>query len=205
MATDPCAVAISEYFRALATAQGTNGPIGEVIAWLAVDEPALDGFERIIEKHGVRRAIWFRSQIADLVLNYVAHLRVNGPMSEGQLVQLELLKEALHVREGELLDYRPSEIAEVLNSELEASLEDGFLDEADDLQLVRLQIAFDLGYDQFLSLCRSSLERGMQTLLDEAIRQADRHRRVDLESRIAKLGTLLQLAQKQRRSLGSLY
>lgn len=204
MATDSL-VRIAEHFRELALSQGTAGPIGEVISWLALDGPPLDGFDRIVEGHGVRRTLWFRKQVADLIISFVSRVRAPRPMSDEQLVEVELLKEALRVREGELVEHRPAEIAALLHEEVDIALADGRVDEREDLQLVRLQIAFDLGYDEFLSLCRISIERGIQALSDEAMRLTDASGVADLEMKIADLTPLARLARLQRRSLGALY
>jgi hypothetical protein len=104
-----------------------------------------------------------------------------------------------------LLEYRPAEIAAILNEEVEIALADGLLDEQEELHLVRLQIALDLGYDDFLRLCRGSLERGIQALNDEAISRADAGCPADLEIKIASLTPLASLAKMQRRSPGALY
>lgn len=196
---------ISDHFRELAAARGTAGPIGEVIGWLATPDRPLDGFEAVLERQGVRREIWFRQQIADLVVEYLSRLQLIGPISEEQLVEIELLKSALHVREGELLEYRPAEIATILNRAVDSALLDGTLDDREDTELSHLQIAFDLGYDDFLRLCRAALERGLQALHDASIDESDPTRVADLEVKMLNLAPLAILAKMQRRSPGALY
>lgn len=187
-------VRIPEYFRSLVESREAGGPIGEVMAWLATENPVLDHFGRLVNEKGLRHEDWFRRQIADVVLEYIRIVRSLRPISEEQLVEIELLKDALHVREGELLQYRAAEITAILCEEVDIALNDGLLSEEDDLHLVRLQIAFDLGYDEFLSRCRTSLERGIDALTYKSVHQSDPRALKDLEVKVAHLTPLARLA-----------
>src|SRR4051812_10416986 len=122
-------VTIAEHYGRLPLAKEMVGPLSAVIAWLAEDDRAHGGFDGIVQRHGLRHEGWFRKQIADLVIDYIAAVRSPRPISEDQLFEIQFLKDALRVREGELLRNRPAEIAAFLNEEVEVALADGIMTE----------------------------------------------------------------------------
>jgi hypothetical protein len=116
-----------------------------------------------------------------------------------------LLKKIFEVEEGEFLRHRPVELATLLGAQLDMILEDSVIDPSEDVYQVALQEAFDLGYDQYLALCRRALEHGWFRLWEALREQRDPYLAQYLRERIDDLEPLYRLAQMQRRTLGALY
>jgi hypothetical protein len=199
---------LANYFLAVLADTGARGPIGEILSLLSQGTLDRGTFREIINRHGVRRELWFRKQRLDLVLGLLAALINNSGITEEDLASIAQLKQCLEIAEGEFISLRPAEVATVLTGELAEILEDDGIDEHEDLYQLGLQEVFGLSYDQYLQLTRAEFERGMASLLErlESARcSRDRLRARELEAKIAALDPLYRLAIAQPRSLGALY
>jgi hypothetical protein len=91
---------------------------------------------------------------------------------------------------------------------LDTILADERVDHFEELHLVSVQAAFDLSYDQFLSLGRAALERTIANLdFKRALAERDCNvATADTLTRTrAALEPLYWLTSRQRRTLGALY
>jgi hypothetical protein len=120
---------------------------------------------------------------------------------------VRMLKHTLHVQEGELFANRPAEISQLLQLALAGILDDDQIDSSEDLYLVSLQGAFDLSYDQFLTLARPAFERELANLDARlnASQAVDPGSWEQLAKKRAGLEAIFQLVQRQHRSLGALF
>jgi hypothetical protein len=131
-----------------------------------------------------------------------------GLLTIDDIADIQLLKRALHVSEGEFVNHRPAEVSAFLQLALDGILADDRIDEYEELYLVTVQAAFDLSYDQFLTLGRAALERAIASL---DLKRAIAERRDDgatvrgVDRKRAALEPFYWLTSRQRRSLGALY
>jgi hypothetical protein len=141
----------------------------------------------------------------DLLLSVASHAMQNRTFDVDHEMSFRSLKDLFEVEEGEFLEHRPVELATLLGAQLDMILEDGVIDPSEDLYQVALQDAFDLGYDQYLSLCRRALEHAWFSLWDQLSEQRDPYLVQCTRKKLDDLQPLYLLAQKQRRTLGALY
>lgn len=198
-------IAVREHFAQLAIRRGTRGAIGELTEILASGQTAPEQYHEIVLRDGLEREIWFRKDRLDLVLGYVASVLESGTLDSDRQRDVLMLKEWLDIAEGDFAMYRPSEVAVILQNQLEIILADWQVDEAEDVYQVALQTAFDLGYDQYLAFTRVALERAWAELstLTEAGESCQSNS--VLQGRRAALEPLYRLAIAQPRTLGDLY
>ncbi len=63
------------------------------------------------------------------------------------------------MEKGEFMRCRPVELATLLGGQLEAILEDNIIDPKEDQYQAVLQDALDLGFDEYMALCRRAFEK----------------------------------------------
>jgi hypothetical protein len=198
-------VAIREHFAQLALQIGTRGAIGEVTALLAAGQTSSTAYLELVEQHGVARERWFQKDRLDLVIGFVRSILELGPLNPEHLRDVTQLKEFLHVAEGELASERPAEIASLLQEQLEIILADREITEQEDLYQVELQRAFDLGYDQYLLLIRTVLEKVWADLSAIAVEDSAHPEALRIRNQLIALEPMYRLAVAQPRTLGALY
>jgi hypothetical protein len=101
--------------------------------------------------------------------------------------------------------WRPVELAALLSGQLEAILEDNIIDPAENEYQAALQDALDLGFDQYMALCRRAFENASLRFHDAIRREPPAARRMELQRQLEDLGPLIRLAELQHRTLGALY
>jgi hypothetical protein len=199
---------IPTFFSAWITKHGSAGACGEVALWLSSGELDPSRFTAIVARHGVSREPWFRAGMLDLLLDYARERLSQGLLTIDDITDIQMLKRALHVSEGEFVDHRPAEVSAFLQLALDGILADDRIDEYEERYLVTVQAAFDLSYDQFLSLGRVALERAIASL-DQKRAMAERSDNEETVRGVARkraaLEPVLWLTTRQRRSLGALY
>lgn len=166
------------------------------------------GYHELFMRHGVARAAWFRADMLDLVLDYARARLSEQLLTIDDLTDLQVLKHALHVREGEFVAHRPAEVSEFIQQVLEAIRADDRLAEQEESHLVGVQAVFDLSYDQFLALGRASLERAVASIDFRRAMEEQRGELANAASLARKreaLAPVVWLTSLQRRSLGALY
>jgi hypothetical protein len=199
---------MSAFFTAWIGAHGKQGACAEVVAWLASGELDPTEFGAIVSRHGVGRERWFRDDMLDLVIEYARYRLGTRLLTLDDITDIQLLKRGLHVHEGEFFDHRPAEVSAFIQLMLDAILADERVDHFEELHLVSVQAAFDLSYDQFLSLGRPALERTIANLdFKRALAERDCNlATADTLTRArAGLEPLCWLTSRQRRTLGALY
>jgi hypothetical protein len=198
------AVGLRAHFRALVVTQGTQGPIGELIAALSGEHLDRADYDRICGRHGIDTDIWFRRQVLDLVLGYVTQELEKGPLSAGAQRDLRELRHFLQVTDGEFMKHRAAEVATLLREQFDAILADFVIDDAEELQQVELQALFGLSYDDYLALIRGPLERAVAEL-SQLSRQGNREGRSTAVAKLAALDPMYRLATARPRRPGALY
>jgi hypothetical protein len=195
------------YFTNLGITAGTGGPIGQVVALLASGGASRLAYRELLDRHGLRREQWFHKDRLDLVLGLVSTYLETGEFNSDRQRDVSQLKEFLEIREGEFAEFRPAEVATLLQTQLDYILQDREIDSSEDLQLAELQRAFDLGYDQYLSFVRRVLERVWRDLSIGAAELESERGAVDeaIVRQIAVIEPLYRMAISQRRTLGALY
>jgi len=191
------------HFEGVSRALGTQGPLGEVIHLLASGELDASATDAICHKHDVSREPWFRRQLLDLVLGYVAAALENGPLTAEHQANVRALRRCLRMADGEFAELRSSEVAALLGEQLDRILEDGQVDDAEELYQVELQAAFGLSYDQYLALTRAVIERAYAALRMQLGQFGDSP--LATRRKLEALEPLYKLATAQRRSLGAMY
>lgn len=198
---------VREHFCALAESNGIRGPVGTIVALLASGRLSLASYDAHVTEHGLEREEWFRKQRLDLILGLVSSALEKGALALEHEQELARLKLALRVEEGEFAALRPVEIATILRQQLEVLLEDGEIDHAEDLYQVQLQRAFDLGYDDYLSLGRGAFESAMRERLERQViaskRDPEAYERISRQ--IVVLEPIYRLATARPRTPGALY
>jgi hypothetical protein len=199
---------IPRFFTRWIAANGNRGAVGEVAQWLADGSLDPTSFAEIVERNGCSREVWFRDGMVDLVLAYATErLTLTRRPEIPDVSDIRLLQLVLHIDEDEFFFRRPAELSRLIQDQFDFILEDGVIDGAEDLYLVELQAAFQLGYDELMILARPAIERAVVTLetgLGMAGQWNAASRRAALEKLTALEPTYL-LATANQRSLGALY
>jgi hypothetical protein len=196
---------IQEHFGAVAELQSTTGPLRELVAGLAAGTLSKAGRRRILKRAGVSRDELYRKTEIDLVLSFIEAAIAAASFGPEQRRSFGLLKELFDIREGEFLRFRPVELATLLGTQLEAILADNVIDPAEDEYQAALQDALDLGFDQYMALCRRAFENASRRLQDAMTQEMQPSRRADLQHKLDALAPMIRLAEVQQRTLGALY
>jgi hypothetical protein len=196
---------IHDYFAQLARVREYRGPLGLLVECLGHGELTRKRRHQILGEAGLLYDLTFRKAELDLLLAFALSAMETKSFDLDHEVALRLVKEVFEVEEGEFLEHRPVELATLLGAQLDMILEDGVIDPSEDIYQVALQDAFDLGYDQYLALCRRALEHAWFRLWEALREQRDPYLAQYIRKQLDDLGPLYLLAQKQRRSLGALY
>jgi hypothetical protein len=190
---------IAEFFASWIANNGRQGPTGAVAAWLSSGGLSPLEFERIALEGDASRDQWFRDQMLDLFLGYVAERVADQALTLETVADVHLLRKALEIHQGELVSRRSVEISALIQHVVDDVMSDDRIERSEELHLDGVQAAFDLSYDDFLRLARSALERARAEL--ERRLENGNMRTADDQ----KLEVLCRLAEMQRRSLGALY
>jgi hypothetical protein len=170
---------------------------------LSIDGLTPDVRRGILERHGFENNSDLLKITLDWLLEYVRDILAASPLDADVADEIAPIKHALAIREGEFFAYRAAEVKGILLEQLELVLEDGILDDREELAQSVLQRAFDLGYDHYLRLTRPRYE----IALDEARLALERAHPDDLprlERRLLTLRSICELAVVQPRSPGGL-
>jgi hypothetical protein len=190
---------IPTFFKHWVTSQENRGAVGDVAQWLA--DGGLDpaGFDARIAQFDVASDPAFRGQLLDLVLDYARHRLMDAPLTIDDVVDLRLLTGALRIADGSFFQHRRDEVAALLEGSLSADLENDFMADAEDLHLVGIQAAFDLSYDQFLTLAQPAYARALATLRErlEAMPPGDERSRAQVTAKLAAIEPAYRLAEMQ--------
>ncbi len=162
-----------------------------------------DQRRQIIESYGHAEDPALQALLLDWVLDYVRLALSSKPLASDIADAVALLKHALGISEGAFYEMRPAEIKAILCEQLEQILDDGVLENHEELAQAALQRTFDLGYDQYLALTRPLYERALEDIRS-GLADADGVNRLSLERRHLSLRAVCELAVTQPRSLGGL-
>jgi hypothetical protein len=198
-------IPIREHFTALAESRSSSESLSEFVTSLAAGTLTKSGRHRVLAAAGMSWGEVYRKTELDLVLTFIQAAVAAKAFGAEQQRCFELLKELFEVKEGEFMRCRPVELATLLGEQLEAILEDNVIDPAEDEYQAALQDALDLGFDQYMALCRRAFENASLRLHDAITREPHSGRRMDLERQLDALAPLIRLAELQHRTLGALY
>jgi hypothetical protein len=202
---DPLPSQIQEHFRALRESDSFAGPVAELVDSLVAGSLTKADRRRILNTPGVVRDEAYRKVEIDLLLSFFEAGISGGHFGRAQALSFELLKECFEVREGDFLRYRHVELATMLGTQLEKILEDEVIDPAEDEYQPPLQDALNLGFDQYMALCRRAFESVAGRLQDALSHEMTIAERADVERKIEALKPMIRLAELQQRTLGALY
>ena len=197
-------IGLPSHFTRLGAKQGVTGAIGELTAHLGSGLMDWNFYFGVCERYGLEREPWFAPQRLDLLLGFANECLQNRELLHpAQLQTLRRLRTFLRIEEGEFLQHRPSEIAQILREQLEVVLSDEVIDAGEDLYLASLQSLFGLGYDSFLSLTRVVFETAWAELeFRELEDDADSRSAIAVKKKL--LEPMVRLATLQHRSVGAL-
>jgi hypothetical protein len=130
--------------------------------------------------------------LLDLLLYCVRLALADHDLTDSEMAALKWLARVFRVEEGELLDQRREEVAELVGVEMRRILLDRQVDAIEAGFKVRLQEALGLSYDQFLELSKAWVEETVTELFEmgAAVEGSDIHW---LQERIANLDTVFDL------------
>jgi hypothetical protein len=189
---------IPTFFKLWVASNENRGAVGDVAQWLAdggLDPAGYDARTAHYDAHDAA----FRGQMLDLVLDYARHRLMDAPLNIEDVVDIRLLKYALRIEEGEFFRHRAADVSALLDGSLAADLENDFMADAEDLHLVGIQAAFDLSYDQFLTLAGPAYGRALDALRQrlEAIPADDERAHVQVTAKLAAIEPVYRLAKLQ--------
>jgi hypothetical protein len=200
--TPDCEV-LKPFFTAKAVGYPTVSAPYEIATLLALGELTAEHRASIVSKYGLEGDPRLQAIFLDWVIELVQVLLTQGAFSSEYALALRPVKASLGIREGDFLSMRPMEIKAVLCEQLTGLLEDGVLEEHEELAQSDLQSAFDLGYDQYLGLTRPLYEVAIGDLILR-LKQALPEDAARLQRRLLNLQSVCTLAMAQPRSLGGL-
>jgi hypothetical protein len=194
---------LRSYFEAKALEYAAMSAPREIANLLVKGELTPERRAEVVNAHGLEKDPALHAIFLEWVIEFVQRMLAAGPVSVQDAQSLGPLKGCLGIREGDFIELRPIEVKTILCDQLASILEDGLLEEHEELAQLALQNAFDLGYDQYLGLTRPLYEAAMVDLRKARDKAPDQ----DLEGlyrRIQSLETVCTLAIAQPRSLGGL-
>jgi hypothetical protein len=193
---------IAVHFGAIA-AEHSREPIGALVQLLATGTLDPEALKAHVRRHGVAREDWYQRQVTDLGIAFIIHCLDDGPLGAEKLAEIHALNAYLELDSGAYFKLRPVEVAAILGARMDRILDDDVITSEEELDQVELQAAFCLGYDQYLALVRSSLERSYLTLQRKSggtgpsAEQARRN--------LSAIEAIYRLATSRARSPGALY
>lgn len=128
-----CSAAAKELLAQAANSAG----MPRVVLWKSRDTPPPEDLHR---------------EFCGFIVYAVAHMLEDHQLTDDEHLHISRLKYLFFVEEGNILAYQYDAISDVLQGEISLILQDEAVDVAEDIQQVHLQRAFDLSYDQYLSL-----------------------------------------------------
>jgi HNH endonuclease len=128
-----------------------------------------------------------RKELIPLLMYYIRLALADDDLTTEELATVRYLKRLFRVPDGAIVDYDKEDVEELLTGQIVRILADERVDPAEAVQEVRLQEAFDLGYDQFLEITRPLIHAVVRHWLDNPREGEDIQ---DLEGRVAKLNTV---------------
>src|ERR1043166_5042771 len=153
-----------QFFEAKATEYPfVSAPHG-LAARLACGDLSAEEAMKFIANFGLHNDRSFRGILLDWILDYIRQALASRPLAAEVADAVEPMKHVLGIREGDFYNFRPLEIKAILCGQLDLILEDGVLEDHEELAQASLQRAFDLGYDQYLALTRPRYEIALQEI-----------------------------------------
>lgn len=199
----PNSPALKAFFEAKAYAYPTNTAPNEIAKLLSADELTPYGCAPIIQKYGLERDGGLNRIFLDWIIEFVQSALTSRPNVTEDAKALEVVKHSLRIREGDFASLRPIEVKAILCEQLVGILEDGLLEEHEELAQLELQRIFSLGYDHYLALTRPLYDAAI-AVLRAAIERASPTDMPALSKRLLSLEAVCALAGSQPRSLGGL-
>jgi len=187
---------IQLFFKSWLDVHDSEGPAGQVAAWLAAGGFEPTEFREISNSYSGVREAWFHHAMPDLVLAYAASRLDQDPSLAAHVIDVRLIRSLLHIEDGELYRLRPTEVEAIVASVFEEVLRDDVIDVWEDLLLVDVQAALGLGYDQLLAAARPSLEHAMTRMQAGLSVEASASARQSVMVRIAELEPTYLAAQQ---------
>jgi hypothetical protein len=186
-----------QIFQSYIDEHGDAGPIGSLAALLATGSLRRESADGII---GSRPTGWLKPALLDLLLYYLRHVLSDHRLAPDEQITIRELKVLLRISEGDFTAHRRAEVAALLTEQLERMLHDDLIDNAEALQQVELQRAFDLSYDEYLALTRPAIEAAVERLIREveAPASTDEERRAYAMLDALRTVHLLSAAQRHR-------
>lgn len=201
---DSTSAVMRSLFLRYVTAHAPKGAVGAVADLLTDDALTREAFDEIVGLHGVSTSPSFRDDLLDLILYCVRDALRDHCLTTDELELIRRLTLTFRVNEGEFYSRRRTEVADLLQQEMQRILEDVRVDAFEASYLEALQRIFGLGYDQYLELTRAVLT----PFVDRAIAKVSadgvvtRDERAEIDRRIAALRTVYHFSPIQRRALG---
>jgi hypothetical protein len=150
---------LARHFKGIASVQRGNEPTREIVELLATNQSDPIAFNAILARNEIASGGRFRTEALDLVLEYIRYVLADRAISATEREDVRVLRRILDVEDGELMHLRRRELAILLGYQLDYVLDDALIDDPEELFQVELQAALGLGYDDYLTLIRPSVER----------------------------------------------
>lgn len=154
--------------RYTASRQATQ--LQRAVAELAAGDLSRQGLSHLCKRLAIADLAERKAELLDLLLYYVRDALADGELTDQEFATLRDLKRLFRIEEGDFHDECGEEVGELLAVELRRIPADREVDQAEALHKVKLQDAFDLGYDQFLELTRPAVEQVVAELFNERTR-----------------------------------
>ena len=104
--------------------------------------------------------------LLDLLLYYVRLSLSDHELSDGEMGNVRTVARLFEIEEGDLLQRRGDEVAELVSAEMRRILTDQHVDASEAKQKVRIQEALGLSYDQFVELSKPLVEEAVVELFE---------------------------------------
>jgi hypothetical protein len=193
---------VQPFFSALASSGAYGGALTDIVASLAAGTLTPTRHRELFRQRGVRRDETQLKAELDILLAYVRTVLQHGPLSPDDRANIAQLKTILQIREGAFYLHRAAEVSALLQDQMEVTLADDMIDDAEDLQQVALQEIFDLSYDDYLMLVRRPVDAAWERLIGELGEEALPSRRVVLLRKLMALEPIHHLAEIQSHRQG---
>lgn len=121
-----------------------------------IRDSGLDGVTQAVEPDA---AVTAKAQSTEFFLLMIADALEDHQLTLEEVAELKTLERALRIEEGDLLRHHGSVVTDLLCQEAALIFEDQGISAAEEAQEFRLQEVFGLGYDEFITLLESEVDR----------------------------------------------
>jgi hypothetical protein len=140
---------IQKAFKEIANAEDIKPFVKEIALLVSENSLTNESIGIVLSQYNIRKIQDVKIELLDLLIKYANCILEDDIISNVEKRNFDFLKLYFRVKEGDFLKYKPLEIKEILQKQLEKLYADNYINMQEAEYNVLLQDIFDLSYAQF--------------------------------------------------------